>query len=83
MNLLASATLFRGAVPDLSFVPPMQRRRLSPLQRIFFHLAAETEPLMTDEIEHRLRQAKAAEAWHALIVARRRNLKLYNSNTEE
>ena len=57
--------------------------RTITLERIFFHLAAETEPLMTDEIEHRLRQAKAAEAWHALIVARRRNLKLYNSNTEE
>ena len=48
MNLLASATLFRGAVPDLSFVPPMQRRRLSPLQRIFFHLAHEAVPLGVD-----------------------------------
>lgn len=37
--ILASRKLRPGEPPDVSFVPPLQRRRLSPLQKIFFHLA--------------------------------------------
>lgn len=37
--ILARKTLKPGEPPDVSFVPPLQRRRLSPLQKIFFHLA--------------------------------------------
>lgn len=43
MNTVAAilkwAVLPPGTEPDVSFVPPMLRRRLSPLQRIFFSLA--------------------------------------------
>lgn len=35
------AVLEPGSVPDVSFVPPLLRRRLSPLQRLFFALARE------------------------------------------
>ena len=38
-TILASRVLRPGGTPDISFVPPLLRRRLSPLQRIFFHLA--------------------------------------------
>ena len=37
--VLARRELKSGETPDVSFVPPLQRRRLSPLQKIFFHLA--------------------------------------------
>jgi len=37
--ILAKRILKPGEEPDVSFVPPLQRRRLSPLQKIFFHLA--------------------------------------------
>lgn len=33
------AILLPGEPPDVSFAPPASRRRLSPLQKIFFHLA--------------------------------------------
>lgn len=39
IKIIASKRLKFGETPDVSFVPPLQRRRLSPLQRIFFHLA--------------------------------------------
>ena len=39
LRILAARRLKPGEPPDVSFVPPLQRRRLSPLQRIFFHLA--------------------------------------------
>lgn len=44
--LSAFAVLPSGEVPDVSFVPPLVRRRLSPLQKIYFALAhaAETTP---------------------------------------
>jgi hypothetical protein len=32
-----------GVAPDVSFVPPLMRRRLSPLQKMFFALAKEVE----------------------------------------
>ena len=38
-RILAKRTLRPGGQADVSFVPPIQRRRLSPLQKIFFHLA--------------------------------------------
>ena len=38
-KILARKTLKRGEAPDVAFVPPLLRRRLSPLQKIFFHLA--------------------------------------------
>ena len=38
-RVLAKRILRPGEPPDVSFVPPMQKRRLSPLQKIFFHLA--------------------------------------------
>ena len=45
MNTVAAirkwAVLLPGTAPDVSFVLPMLRRRLSPLQRIFFALARE------------------------------------------
>lgn len=37
--ILARRILKAGETPDVSFVPPLQRRRLSTLQKIFFHLA--------------------------------------------
>jgi hypothetical protein len=37
------AVLGKGDAPDVSFVPPLVRRRLSPLQRIFFALAHQVE----------------------------------------
>jgi len=39
VKILARKQLKPGETPDVGFVPPMQRRRLSPLQKIFFHLA--------------------------------------------
>lgn len=38
-RILASRVLRPGEPPDVAFVPPLLRRRLSPLQKIFFHLA--------------------------------------------
>ena len=38
-RVLSAKSLAPGESPDVSFVPPIQRRRLSPLQKIFFHLA--------------------------------------------
>lgn len=37
--IAAWTVLSPGTVPDVSFVPPLVRRRLSPLQRVFFALA--------------------------------------------
>lgn len=37
--ILAGRRLRPGELPDVAFVPPLLRRRLSPLQKIFFHLA--------------------------------------------
>jgi hypothetical protein len=39
VNLSASAVLNAGEAPDVAFVPPLVRRRLSPLQKIHFALA--------------------------------------------
>jgi len=39
IRVVARKLLRRGEEPDVSFVPPLVRRRLSPLQRAFFHLA--------------------------------------------
>jgi len=39
VKILARKELKTGETPDVGFVPPMLRRRLSPLQKIFFHLA--------------------------------------------
>lgn len=38
-RIVARRILRPGEAPDVAFVPPLLRRRLSPLQRIFFHLA--------------------------------------------
>ena len=38
-KILAKRVLHPGGLLDVAFVPPIQRRRLSPLQKIFFHLA--------------------------------------------
>ena len=38
------AILRPGVSPDVSFVPPLVRRRLSPLQKIYFSLARQIEP---------------------------------------
>ena len=38
------AILQPGEAPDVSFVPPLVRRRLSPLQKIYFALARQIEP---------------------------------------
>lgn len=38
-RILARRELKPGEPPDVSFVPPLLRRRLSPLQKVFFHLA--------------------------------------------
>lgn len=38
-KILAKKVLKPGEAPDVNFVPPVMRRRLSPLQKIFFHLA--------------------------------------------
>ncbi len=38
------AILQPGVPPDVSFVPPLVRRRLSPLQKIYFALAHQIEP---------------------------------------
>lgn len=37
------AVVSRGTSPDVSFVPPLVRRRLSPLQKLFFALAKAVE----------------------------------------
>ena len=39
LKILAQRKLRAGEVADVTFVPPLLRRRLSPLQRIFFYLA--------------------------------------------
>lgn len=39
IRIIARRLLRRGDAPDVSFVPPLVRRRLSPLQKTFFHLA--------------------------------------------
>ena len=39
LKVLARRELKPGEPPVVDFVPPLQRRRLSPLQKIFFHLA--------------------------------------------
>ena len=39
IRVIARKLLRRGEPPDVSFVPPLVRRRLSPLQKTFFHLA--------------------------------------------
>ncbi len=39
IRVIARKLLRRVEEPDVSFVPPLVRRRLSPLQRAFFHLA--------------------------------------------
>lgn len=39
----SSAVVEPGAAPDVSFVPPLVRRRLSPLQKIFYALANQVE----------------------------------------
>jgi len=39
IRVIARKLLRRGEEPDVSFVPPLARRRLSPLQKAFFHLA--------------------------------------------
>lgn len=39
VSIAAFSELGPDDVPDVSFVPPLQRRRLSPLQRMFFALA--------------------------------------------
>ena len=39
IKIIARKLLRRGEEPDVSFVPPLARRRLSPLQKVFFHLA--------------------------------------------
>lgn len=42
--LESHALLAPGEIPDVSFVPPLVRRRLSPLQKIYFALAKAVEP---------------------------------------
>ena len=39
IRIIAKKVLRKGDEPDISFVPPLVRRRLSPLQKTFFHLA--------------------------------------------
>lgn len=41
LSIEAFAVAEPGTAPDVSFVPPLLRRRLSPLQRLFFALARE------------------------------------------
>lgn len=43
ISIDSTAVLESGVAPDVSFVPPLVRRRLSPLQKIFFALAKEVE----------------------------------------
>jgi len=43
LHLTAAAVLRPGETPDVSFVPPLVRRRLSPLQKIYFALANAVE----------------------------------------
>ena len=38
-KIIARKTLKAGETPQVESVPPVLRRRLSPLQKIFFHLA--------------------------------------------
>ena len=40
VTITKTATLSSATDVDISFVPPLLRRRLSPLQRLFFSLAA-------------------------------------------
>lgn len=44
VRLIASSILHKGSDADVTFVPPLQRRRLSPLQRNFFYLAHQLIP---------------------------------------
>lgn len=41
LSIEAFAVAEPGTAPDVSFVPPLLRRRLSPLQRLFFALSRE------------------------------------------
>ena len=43
MTIKSHAILQPGEAPDVSFVPPLVRRRLSPLQKIYFALAHQLE----------------------------------------
>lgn len=43
LTLASYAVLNPGEIPDVSFVPPLVRRRFSPLQKIFFSLANAVE----------------------------------------
>lgn len=42
-SIVAKAVLKPGETPDVSSVPPLVRRRLSPLQKLYFALAASVE----------------------------------------
>ena len=48
--LAAWSALSPGADPDVSFVPPLTRRRLSPLQRLFFALTRGVGAETTDAV---------------------------------
>lgn len=50
ISLLATAILMPGDPVDVSFAPPPVRRRLSPLQRIFFTLANRLGPCANESI---------------------------------
>jgi len=43
LHLSAASVLKPGEAPDVSFVPPLVRRRLSPLQKMYFALANAVE----------------------------------------
>lgn len=49
LTILAFAVLPPGDSPDVGFVPPLVRRRLSPLQKVFFALANAVGGETTDE----------------------------------
>jgi len=50
VSLVTWAVLSAGEPADVSFVPPLQRRRLSPLQKIFFSLAQTVGVDAADEV---------------------------------
>lgn len=43
VQLAAAHVLNPGETPDVSFIPPLVRRRLSPLQKLYFALASTVE----------------------------------------
>ena len=43
VHIGGKAVMVPGSAPDVSFVPPLVRRRLSPLQKMFFALARQVE----------------------------------------